>query len=184
MSRPSPFRAAALAARERREEHVPLPRVTGRGPRALLAAAAAVAIGAAATALTTTVPVLARTTGIVRQDGRPGIRLVLFGDPEQRARFAAGQEAAVILGSRRTGLRGHVESVSRRVISPDEARRRFHLGKLAGASFQPGVPIVVRFSDRHATAAERRSLEGSVAIVAITVGHRTLLTSAAKPRGA
>lgn len=180
MSRPSPFRAAAIAARERREERVPLPRAVGRLPRALLAAAGAVAIGALVVALTTQVPVLVRTTGVVRQDSRPGIRLVAFGDVRQRDRFAPGQEVAVILGSRRSGLRGRVEQVSERVLSPDEARRRYRLGRLAGATFQPGVPIVVRFAEDQFSADERRRFEGSVAIVAVTVGHRTLLTAGAR----
>ena len=177
MSPPSPFRGAAIAARERREERVPLPRATGRWTRALLAAAAATAIAALVVTLTTQVPVLVRTTGVVRQDSRPGIRLVAFGDVSQRERFAAGQDVAIILGSRRSGLRGRVEQVSKRVLSPDEARRRYRLGRLAGATFQPGVPIVVRFPAGQFRPDERRRFEGSVAIVAITVGHRALLTA-------
>jgi hypothetical protein len=119
-------------------------------------------------------PVYASATGIIVGNGTSeGALAVLFVPANQQNVVHAGESVELHIDATDSLLQRTVTSVDATLLSPEQARRQYHLdGAISLVINQPSVAIVVTLGDRIPAS----SYAGSIVQAQVQIGEQSLLS--------
>lgn len=171
------FRASAWERYQRRAEKEVLPRLIGPRSWLFLWIMLGLLVASGGLAWISRVPVYTTGPGIVTDDqSRAGTQalVLIFLTPDQLSRVQVGQTVDLLTpGTTGSRVSGQVEAIAPEILSPAEARRRYHLdGSATVVITQPSAVVSVRPGSNFPAA----QYQGSLLAARIEVGSQPVLT--------
>jgi hypothetical protein len=172
------FRESAIKKYRQGQEQAILLRVASPPLWALLWAVLLLLLGAGGLAWSIEVPISVQGQGIILEQEATGqsgneVVAVLFFAPAQLVNLHEGQSTTVSIDASAISLVGSVGHVETTLISPDEARSRYHLqGGLAQVITGPSVMVTILIG----SAASAQIYTGSLCNAQITIGSQRVFS--------
>lgn len=178
------FRESAIKKYLQRQEQGVLLRVISPPAFAFFWMVLLLFFGMGVLAWSVQVPITVAGQGVVVEEGSPGqsgqggqevqeVVAVLFLPPDHQTDLRKGLPAQVSIGPTAISLTGFIEQVEADLISPGEARTRFHLqGELAQVITGPSVMVTIALG----SAASAHVYVGSVCSAQVQIGSEHVLS--------